>query len=39
MRQNQPQRTATQSNQYDALIELFRSAERIIIEIINKKLG
>ncbi len=38
MKQNQPQRAGAQSNQYDALIELFKSAERIIIEIINKKI-
>ena len=38
MQKNQPQKTYIQSNQYDALIEFFRSAERIIIEIINKKI-
>ena len=39
MKQNQAQRIGMQSNQYDALIELFKSLERIIIEIIDRKLG
>ena len=35
MKQTQPQRN--QSNKYDALIELCKSAERIIIEVIKQK--